>query len=269
MRISKTITVLVLCTISAIAQPFRSNQVISPDELFRRGMNALTGTGPSRSDSNAASDIKRSAELGYAPAQTVLGYFYENGIYFTQMTSEGVSWYRKAALQGDPVAQYALGRSYYLGNGVQRDTAEAQKWLKSASDQWNPYAQYLLGRVLEERDYTFAPSEYRKAAEQGIPLAQYRLGMLLKEGRGTSVNKAEAYVWLLLSFEAGVNKAGAPLSELEGDLGSTATEAAKSKAREMERSVLRSVNAHGCEDWAGEFDEVPTVPPPDTQRFCR
>lgn len=252
---------------SAAAQPFRSAQQISPDELFRRGMNAFAGTG--RSDSNAVTDIKRSAESGYAPAQTVVGYLYENGIYFAQSQSEAVQWYRKAAKQGDGVAQYSLGRAYYLGLGVQPDKAEAQKWLKSASDQDNPFAQYLLGRLLEDRDYTAAPAEYRKAAEQGIPLAQYRLGLLLKDGRGTAADKSEAYVWLLLSFEAGVKAAEAPLRELEGDLGTTAIETAKSKAREMERSALRSVNAHGCDNWSGEFAEVPTVPPPDTQRFCR
>jgi TPR repeat protein len=269
MRISKIIAVMVLCTISAIAQPFRSSQLISPGELFRRGMNAFAGTGPGRDDASGVSDIERSAQQGYAPAQTVLGYLYENGIYLTSYPGQAVQWYRKAAQQGDGVAQYALGRAYFLGIGVQSDKAEAQKSLKSASDQGNPFAQYLLGKLLEDRDYRSAPAEYRKAAEQGIPLAQFRLGVLLKEGRGIAVDKSEAYMWLLLAFEAGVKSAEGPLHELEGDLGSNGTEAAKSRAREMGSSVLRSVNAHGCDDWVGEFDEVPTVPPPGLQRFCR
>lgn len=267
MRISKTIPLVVLCAISAIAQPFRSAQVISPDELFRRGMNAFAGTGPGRSDASAVSDIERSAQQGYAPAQTVFGYLYENGIYLTGSPGQAVEWYRKAAQQGDGIAQYALGRAYF--NAILGDKAEGRKWLKSASDQGNPFAQYLLGRVFEERDYNSAPAEYRKAAEQGIPLAQFRLGVLLKEGRGTSANKLEAYAWLLLSFEAGVKAAEPLLRELEGDLGSNLTEAAKTRAREMETSFRRSVNAHGCDDWSGEFDEIPTLPPPNLQRFCR
>jgi TPR repeat protein len=267
MRISKIMAVILLCTIPAIAQPFRSSQLISPDELFRRGMNAFAGSGPGRSDASAVTDIERSAEQGYAPAQTVLGYLYENGIFLTSSPGQAVEWYSKAAKQGDGIAQYALGRACF--NAVWGDKADGRKWLKFASDQGNPFAQYLLGRALEERDYTAAPAQYRKAAEQGIPLAQFRLGLLLKEGRGVPVNKPEAYTWLLLSFEAGVKSAEAPLRELEGDLGSNGTEAAKTRARDMENSVLRSVNAHGCDDWQGEFDEIPTVPPPNLQRFCR
>jgi hypothetical protein len=37
----------------------------------------------------------------------------------------------------------------------------------------------------------------------------------------------------------------------------------------MERSVTRSVTAHGCTGWPGEFDAIPAPPPPDLQRFCR
>jgi len=267
MRSVRMVGIVLALLVSAAAQPFRSAQQISPDELFRRGMNTFAGA--NKDDFNAVADIRRSADAGYAPAQSVIGYLYENGIYISQSQSEAVQWYRKAAKQGDSIAQYSLGRAYYIGIGVQSDKAEAQKWLKSASDQGNPFAQYLLGRLLEERDYTAAPAEYRKAAEQGIPLAQYRLGLMMRDGRGTPVDKSEAYMWLLLSFEAGVKAAEIPLRELESDLGTPGVQTAKNKAHDLERTVIRSVNAHGCDDWTGEFDEVPTVPPPDTQRFCR
>jgi hypothetical protein len=59
------------------------------------------------------------------------------------------------------------------------------------------------------------------------------------------------------------------LQELEGQLGSTQLEQAKTRARELEQTVTRSVVAHGCTGWSGEFGNVPAPPPPDVQRFCR
>jgi hypothetical protein len=44
---------------------------------------------------------------------------------------------------------------------------------------------------------------------------------------------------------------------------------AKAKARELEKSVSRAVNSRGCTGWDGEFDELPTAPPPKIQQFCR
>jgi TPR repeat protein len=49
---------------------------LSPVQLYEKGMNALTGSGVSRSDLNARDYIRRSAELGYAPAQVAVGYFF-------------------------------------------------------------------------------------------------------------------------------------------------------------------------------------------------
>jgi TPR repeat protein len=109
----------------------------------------------------------------------------------------------------------------------------------------------------------------QKAAEQGLPQAQYRLALLLKEGKGVNQDKFEAYVWLLVSFEAGFRAAATDLSFLEADLGSTQLERAKIKARERERSVSRTIVAHGCTGWSGEFKDIPAPPPPDIQRFCR
>jgi hypothetical protein len=44
---------------------------------------------------------------------------------------------------------------------------------------------------------------------------------------------------------------------------------AKTKARELETTVNRAVNAGGRTGWDGELDEFPSPPPPNLQRFCR
>lgn len=238
-------------------------------QLYEKGMNALIGAGPSRNDLNAVDYIRRSAELGYAPAQVTLGYFYDTGSVLAREPDQAAAWYRKAALQDDSLAEWLLGREILLGVGI-RDLNEASDWLQKAARRGDPFAQYLLGQIrLERNDYPKAAEWFGKAANQGLPQAQQQLGLLLKQGRGVSEDKFEAYMWLLLSFNAANTPVANDLQELEAALGSTQVEQAKSKAREMEKTVTRAVVARGCTGWPGEFDAVPAPPPPDLQRFCR
>ena len=242
----------------------------SPAQLYEKGMNALTGSEPSRNDLNATEYIRRSAELGYVPAQVVLGYFYETGNILTREPGEAADWYKKAAEQDDVLGEGLLGRIIFSGQATPRDLNEAEKWLQKAASHGDPFSEYLLGMVrLERSDYSRAVEWFRKAADQGLPQAQGQLGQLLKQGKGVDIDKFEAYVWLLVSFDAGNAGVSIDLQELEADLGSNQVEKAKSVARERERSVAREVVARGCTGWAGEFDALPAPPPPDLQRFCR
>ena len=54
-------------------------QSTSPEALYERGMDAITGVGSSRNDSLGVDYFRRSADLGYGPAQIALGYYYETG----------------------------------------------------------------------------------------------------------------------------------------------------------------------------------------------
>jgi len=256
-----------LLTGLAIAQ---TNSIDAP-RLFETGMNALTGVGPSHNNQTALDNLRRSADLGYPPAQVVLGYIYETGsASVTPDAGQALDWYKKAAKQDDNVGEWLLGRAYLTGVGTARDLEQAAAALKRSASHNDPFGQYLLGMVqLERSQYTPAADSFRKAAMQGLPQAQQQLGMLLKDGRGVSPDKFEAYVWLLLSARAGNNTVGADLGLLEADLGSNQTEEAKTKARDLELSVGRLVVARGCTGWPGEFNPMPTPPPPDIQNFCR
>lgn len=245
------------------------NTLLDRVALFEEGMNRIVGTGYSRSDLTALDYFHRSADLGYVPAQVVMGYFAETGLLRPQDGYEAAAWYSKAAAKGDPLAQWVLGRQYFTGTGESRDLNEAERWLRESATQGDPFAAYLLGSVeLERQDYTTAAASFRKAAERGLPQAQRQLGLLLKTGRGVPEDKPEAYVWLLLSFEAGNKTVGDDLKQLEADLGSSLVEQAKTKARGLQTTVARSVVARGCTGWTGEFDPVPTTPPPQVQKFC-
>jgi TPR repeat protein len=239
-------------------------------ELFEKGMNALGGSNATHSGANAIDYFRRSSELGFAPAQVVLAYLYETGRNTTADPREALEWYKKAARQDDPLAQWLVGRVIYLGVVPPRDLNDAASWLEKSSAHDDPFAEYLLGKIaLERNDYTRSADRFRQAAQQGLPQAQRQLAILLRDGQGVPLDKFEAYVWMLVSYDGGLRATLTDLQALEAELSSTQLEQAKTKARELESSTTRSVVAHGCTGWRGEFDAIPAPPPPDLQRFCR
>jgi hypothetical protein len=239
-------------------------------QLFDQGMNALMGSSVTRSDANAFEYFHRSADLGFAPAQVVLGYLFETGRATPVNAREAFGWYKKAAQQDDPLAQWLAGRLIYAGSVPGRDLNEASAFFQGAADHGDAFGEYLLGKVkFDRQDYPSAAAWLGKAAQQGLPQAQEQLAKLLRDGQGVAQDKFEAYVWMLVSNDGGNRRVAGDLQALEAELGTSQVEQAKTKARELEQSVSRSVNAHGCTGWPGEFDVIPALPPPDLQRFCR
>jgi tetratricopeptide (TPR) repeat protein len=261
----------VLCLAAVLLTPFLCYaQSPNPERLFEIGMNALTGIGDSYNEQTALENIRRSADVGYAPAQVMLGYFYETGRLVTREPGQAADWYKKASKQGDPIGSWLLGRLYYTGTGVPHDLNLAAAALQKAASQDDPFGEYLLGMVLLERpNYPQAASWFRKAALQGLPQAQLQLGLLLQDGKGMNVDKTQAYQWLLMSYEAGNQAAASPLRQLEGELSSSQIDQAKDQVRELQQTSNRVVVARGCTGWPGEFDAVPAPPPPDIQTYCR
>jgi uncharacterized protein len=245
-------------------------QSTSPEALYDRGMDAITGIGTSQNDSLGIDFFRRSAELGYGPAQIALAYYYETGTVLAVNQTLAIDLYRKAAQQGDPLAAWLVGRHYFIGNGVARDPDVAQKWLKMSADQGNAFGAYYLGRLMADKDYTKAPKLYKIAADQGLPQAQYFYAKTLKDGRGIPQDRFTAYIWYQIAADAGYTAAGTDLNELDrsGFMTMEQIAEAKAKARDLEQVVIRAVTAHGCSGWEGEFDEFPTPPPAKLQRFC-
>ena len=239
--------------------------------LFDMGMTAMMGVGPDRNEQSALENIRRSAQMGYPPAEVLLGYFYDTGTIVTKEPGQAADWYRKAALQDDPVGEWLLGRLIFMG-AVPRDLTEAARWLQKAAAHNDPFGEYLLGKVkLEHQDYAKAAELFRKAAVQGLPQAQQQLGFLLKQGQGVNLDKSEAYTWLLISYDGGNQSASVAnsLAQLDAELSSSQAQEAKNKAREIEQTSNRVVVARGCTGWPGEFDAIPVPPPPDIQNSCR
>jgi TPR repeat protein len=264
MRRTILTSILVLWSTLALAQSS------SPDALYERGMDAITGVGPSQNDSLGIDYFRRSSDLGYGPAQIALAYYYETGTFLAREPGQAVDLYRKAAQQGDPLAGWLAGRLYFLGTAGVADREAAQKWLKLSADQNNAYGAYYLGRLMADRDYTKAPRLYKIAADQGLPQAQYYYAKTLRDGRGIPQDRFTAYIWYTIATDAGYAAAGAELNELDrgGYFTMDQISEAKAKARDLEQVVIRAVTARGCSGWDGEFDEFPAPPPPKLQRFC-
>src|SRR5271170_6649249 len=165
----RTILSAILALLSTVAWA----QSSSPEALYDRGVEAITGVGTSRNDALGIDYFRRSADLGFGPGQIALAYYYETGNGVAANQSMAIELDRKAAQQGDPLAGWLVGRHYYLGNGVERDLDVAQKWLKLSADQNNAFGAYYLGRLMADRDFTKAPKLYKIAADQGLPQAQY------------------------------------------------------------------------------------------------
>jgi uncharacterized protein len=257
-------SILVLLSAAALAQS------TSPEALYERGMDAISGIGPTQNDPQGIDYFRRSSDLGYGPSQIALAYYYETGTSVARDPAKALELYRKAAQQGDPLAAWLAGRLYFLGTGVARDPDAAQKWFKLSADQNNAYGAYYLGRLMSERDYTKAPKLFKIAADQGLPQAQYFYAKALKDGRGIPQDRFTAYVWLKIAADAGYPAAGPELGELNnsGDLATDQLTQAQAKARDLEQVVIRAITSRGCSGWNGEFDEFPTPPPPKLHRFC-
>ena len=257
-------------SITAWAQvPRVAPNLIDAPRLFEKGTDALSAIGPSRDEQQALSYFQRAGELGYAPAQTVLGYFYETGMIVAADPGQALDWYKKAGKQNDHLGNWLAGRLYLKGGTIERDLNAAEPLLQKSAFSGDPYGQYLLGLVkLERDDYPKAAQLFRQSAMQGLPQAQQQLGKLLKDGKGVPANKFEAYVWMLISYDAGNLTVAEDLQELRSALGITQAEQATSKAKDMEETVTRAVGARGCTGWTGEFDALPAPPPPEIQTFC-
>jgi len=232
-------------------------------------MDAFTAIGPDRNPTAALEFLKRSADLGYPPAETTMGYLYETGNIVAQDPAQSVEWYKKAAKQNDHVGEWLLGRLYFTGSGTPRDLNQAALVLQKSASQDDAFGEYLLGKVQVERNqYAQAADWFRKAAMQGLPQAQQELAALLRDGKGVTADKQEAFSWLLMSYDGGNQDVGSDLRALQNDLTNEQIDRAHARARELEPTTSRVVMARGCTGWNGEFNTIPVPPPPDIQRYC-
>jgi TPR repeat protein len=132
---------------------------------------------------------RKSAEQGFAPAQTSLGVLLETGGRIERNFKEAAAWYRKAADQNYAAAQFNLGLIYYVGRGddIAQNYKEALSW-------------------------------FRRASEQGDAAAQIAYGRMLEYGQGTGIDYVQAYKWYLLADAAGNESAPSAKASVESKM---------------------------------------------------
>jgi hypothetical protein len=117
-----------------------------PPAMYNTGILCLRTHLPQCDD--GIKEISRSANLGYAPAQTALGNALVDGKYgLSPDPRKGFEWLKRAAKQKFPNAQYSLGLLYLGGVHGKPDLPGGVSWLRKAADQGFAPAEDVLGRM--------------------------------------------------------------------------------------------------------------------------
>jgi hypothetical protein len=157
---------------------------------------------PPLTDSQVANEseaeLRAAAHTGDKTAQNRLGDFYRD---VQHDPEKALAWYRRSAEQGFAAAQTNIGHLYYSGEGVSRDYKQAMDWFISAAAQGFAPAQFNIGNLYGEgagvtKDYVQARHWWRKAADQGDSSAQYNMGLLYQHGYGVNKDYEQAMAWL-------------------------------------------------------------------------
>jgi localization factor PodJL len=173
-------------------------------ELYADGVQKIETHDPAGLDA-----VRKSANLGYAPAEFFLAKLYENGEAGVKKDPvEARLWTQRAADAGDRKAMHNLALYYFEGAGGEKNTTVAAQW-------------------------------FRHAAEAGLVDSQYNLGRLYEEGFGVAQNPAEAYKWYLIAGASGDGESRASAKRLKGELSPEAQAAAERAAQSFQAQATR------------------------------
>ena len=131
---------------------------------------------------------------------------------FSQAVNLDLAEVQKTAELGDAGSQYLLGLAYYNGDGVLQDNKKAFFWLTKSASQGNAKGQYVLGRMYQhghgvKRDYDKAIEFYTMSANQGAAPVQYMLGLMYYHGNCVDRDSSKAIFWLEKAASQGLTEA--------------------------------------------------------------
>ncbi len=163
---------------------------------FERAVGRIEG-----GDMEGVEELKRAANLGYAPAQTYLGQLYLTGASGVSANpAESRQWGRRAAEAGDPGGMHLYGMQLYEGDGGATNQAEGLIWLL-------------------------------RAAERGLTDSQYNVARIYETGAdGVAKNPTEALKWYMIAARNGDSEAQAAVTRLRPAASATAQRAARTAA---------------------------------------
>ena len=127
--------------------------------------------------------------------------------------SEAVSWYRKSAEMDDPAGAHALGLAYLSGKGIEKNVNEGFRWTKYAAENGNFAAQFTLGSLYANGTGTSHQNEVeahawiRVSAESGYAPSQRILGKIYLTGMGVRKDERQGFDWLEKAAKQGESEA--------------------------------------------------------------
>ena len=162
-------------------------------------------------DASGVEDLKKAANLGFAPAQFYLAKLYEaGGSGVKKDLTEARRWTQRAAEGGDARAMHNYALFQYAGDGGAQDLSGAATW-------------------------------FHKAAEQGVVDSEYNLARLYAAGKGVPKNTAEAYKWYLIAAAQGDADSRTAADTIKSDLSPEAQTVAERSAAAFRAQKAGSV----------------------------
>lgn len=127
---------------------------------------------------------------------------------------EAFKWYKRSAELGYAPAQYRAGNFLEKGFGTERDVDAAKTWYQLAAEQGNATAMHNLAVLFASGadgapDFDSAARWFQRAAELGVRDSQFNLGILAARGQGVTQDLGESYKWFALAAQSGDTDAAA------------------------------------------------------------
>ena len=99
-------------------RPPKEPDASQAEVFFFEGQKLFFGNGVAKDTVRAAVHLRKSADLGFAPAQYLLGHAYNSGEGLSKSPNDAALWWTRAAEQCHAGAQYSLGCLYRAGHGA-------------------------------------------------------------------------------------------------------------------------------------------------------
>ena len=140
----------------------------------------------------------KSAEGGYKPALSMVGYCYKYGVGISKDESKPFELYLKAAKKGDGYSQNLVANYYNNGKYVPKSEEKVFYWNRKAAINVSSEAQHELAEYYSIiRDERKAFKWYLKLADSKYSSAEaiYSVTKCYRDGIGTDKNLDEATKW--------------------------------------------------------------------------
>lgn len=147
------------------------------------------GKGTEKNENKYYDYAKKSADLGNAYAQYLVGNCFADGVGVEKDLKNAFAYHKKSAEQNYAPGLYEVGRDYIYSRGTENDDAKGFECTQKSADMGYPKAVFQLGKlyrfgygVLQDADKALA--YFVKSGEMGVALGYRNAAMMYDDGIG-------------------------------------------------------------------------------------